>query len=63
VPPRGLPRAQGIYEGHTAMAGERDGRRTSGEGEEEGSVRAYLVTVVLHACDLDLGKDRRFCDG
>jgi hypothetical protein len=33
--------AQGIYEGHTAMAEERDGRRTRGEGEEEGSVRTW----------------------
>jgi hypothetical protein len=36
--------AQGVCEGHTAMSGGRDGRRTRGEGEEEGS-RAHLVTA------------------
>jgi hypothetical protein len=33
--------AQGVCEGHTTMAGERDGRRTRGEGGEEGSVRTW----------------------
>jgi hypothetical protein len=33
--------SQGIYERHTAMARERDGRRTRGEGEEEGSVSTW----------------------
>jgi hypothetical protein len=37
-------RVQGVCEGHAAMPGERDERRTHGEGEEEGS-RAHLVTV------------------
>jgi hypothetical protein len=48
------------------------GARDHGRGEEWEKdvwgwrgrrIRAYLVTAVLHACDLDLGKDRRFCDG
>jgi hypothetical protein len=38
---RALAAALAIYERHTAMARERDGRRTRGEGEEEGSVSTW----------------------
>jgi hypothetical protein len=33
--------AQGVCEGHATMVGETDGRRTRGEGGEEGSVHTW----------------------